>query len=93
MAGFFVRAPLSHSERYILPCRACREERLRRGGARNHLEPVMGDLLFPDFATKDRRYTKGGGIDDMKFPAMEDTAPSEMPPVWPSFEAPEKDGA
>ncbi|MFB6449270.1 hypothetical protein [Bradyrhizobium tunisiense] len=53
----------------------------------------MGDLLFPDFATKDRRYTKGGGIDDMKFPAMEDTAPSEMPPVWPSFEAPEKDGA
>jgi hypothetical protein len=54
---------------------------------------MMGDLIFPDFQTKDRRYTKGGGIDDMKFPPIDDTAPSEMPPVWPSYQAPEQDPA
>jgi hypothetical protein len=54
---------------------------------------MMGDLIFPDFQTKDRRYTKGGGIDELVFGSIEDTAPSEMPPVQPSYTAPEKDPA
>lgn len=53
----------------------------------------MGEVLYPDFETKDRRYTKGGGIDDLVFPLIEDTAPSEMPPVQPMYVAPEKDPA
>jgi hypothetical protein len=64
----------------------------------------MGDLLFPDFQTKDRRYTKGGGIDDLDLPTRPgmdqliadswlETAPCEMPPVQPMYEAPERDGA
>jgi hypothetical protein len=53
----------------------------------------MGDLIFPDFHAKTRQYTKGGGIDDMKFVPVEDTAPCEMPPVQPMYVAPEKDGA
>jgi hypothetical protein len=65
----------------------------------------MGDLIFPDFKTKDRRYTKGGGIDDLDLAEIAnvlraagrenpyDNAPSEMPPVWPSFEAPDQDPA
>jgi hypothetical protein len=51
----------------------------------------MGDLIFPDFVAKTRQYTKGGGIDDMKFLPIEDTAPSEMPPVQPSYTADESD--
>jgi hypothetical protein len=63
---------------------------------------MMGDLIFPDFQTKDRRYTKGGGIDDLLFAATLasgevlynlDTAPCEMPPVQPSYTAPEQDPA
>ncbi|MCK1367641.1 hypothetical protein [Bradyrhizobium sp. 62] len=62
----------------------------------------MGDLIFPDFQTKDRRYTKGGGIDDLLFVAtvasgetlyILDTSPCEMPPVQPSYSAPDKDSA
>jgi hypothetical protein len=53
----------------------------------------MGDLIFPDFQTKDRCYTKGGGIDDMVFLPIEDTAPCEMPPVQPTYQAPESDPA
>lgn len=53
----------------------------------------MGDVLFTDFKAKDRSYTKGGGIDEIKFLPIEDTAPSEMPPVQPMYEAPDQDGA
>jgi len=65
----------------------------------------MGDLLFPDFVTKSRQYTKGGGIDDMKGITDEiraigreanpyDTAPCELPQVWPDFyHAPDQDPA
>jgi hypothetical protein len=59
----------------------------------------MGDLIFPDFQSKDRRYTKGEKSDYLLIlpvvwcGPVEDTAPSEMPPVWPSFEAPEQDPA
>ena len=53
----------------------------------------MGDLIFTDFKAKDGTYTKGGGIDDMKFLPVEDTAPCEMPPVQPSYTAPDKDPA
>jgi len=53
----------------------------------------VGDLIFTDFKAKNRQYTKGGGIDDVKFLPIEDTAPSEMPPVWPSYQAPEQDPA
>ena len=80
---------------------------------------MMGDLIFPDFQTKDRRYTKGGGIDDLGFTETTvygvgvadvaemrrlvaqqnatldwlNTAPCEMPPVQPSYTAPEQDPA
>lgn len=53
----------------------------------------MGELIFPDFVTKSRQYTKGGGFDDLKQLPIEDTAPSEMPPVQPMYEAPDQDGA
>jgi hypothetical protein len=61
----------------------------------------MGDLIFTDFQTKDRQYTKGGGIDDLNVFARtmsrafnpapppnynQDTAPSE-------YSAPESDPA
>lgn len=55
----------------------------------------MGDVLYPDFESKDRRYTKGGGIDDLKIPGTipvdlvhyePDTAPCE-------YVAPESDPA
>jgi hypothetical protein len=51
----------------------------------------MGEVLYVDFRTKDRSYTKGGGIDDLvglTEPPAEDTAPSEMP-----FCAPTEDSA
>lgn len=57
----------------------------------------MGEVLYVDFRTKDRSYTKGGGIDDLKMTGtcpvdlvhyQPDTAPSEMP-----FCAPESDPA
>lgn len=53
----------------------------------------MGELIFPDFVTKSRQYTKGGGLDDLKQLPIADTAPSEMPPVQPMYEAPDQDGA
>ncbi len=57
------------------------------------VESLMGDLIYPDFQAKDRRYTKGGGIDDLVFGQIEDTAPCEMPPVQPSYTAPDQDPA
>jgi hypothetical protein len=63
----------------------------------------MADILYPDFYTKDRSYTRGGGIDDLNvfartmgratFPVPppdfnRDTAPSEMP-----YHAPSEDPA
>lgn len=57
----------------------------------------MGEVLYVDFSTKDRSYTKGGGIDELVLAAtfasgeclyIPDTAPSEMP-----FCAPESDPA
>lgn len=54
----------------------------------------MGDLIFTDFKAKNRQYTKGSGIDDVKFLPVEDTAPCELPQVWPDFyHAPEQDPA
>jgi hypothetical protein len=58
----------------------------------------MGDLIFTDFKNKTGHYTKGGGIDDLELMAVEilnqiDIAPSDVPPVWPSYQAPEKDPA
>jgi hypothetical protein len=58
----------------------------------------MGDLIFTDFKNKTGHYTKGGGIDDLEFMAIEllnqiDTSPCEMPPVQPSYSAPDKDPA
>jgi hypothetical protein len=59
----------------------------------------MGEILYPDFYTKDRSYTRGGGIDDLNVFARtmgrafspapppnynQDTAPSE-------YSAPESD--
>jgi hypothetical protein len=54
----------------------------------------MGDVLYTDFQNKNGQYTKNGsGVDDLRFLPVEDTAPSEMPPVWPSYQAPEQDPA
>jgi hypothetical protein len=41
----------------------------------------MGDLIFTDFQTKDRQYTKGGGIDDLNvFARTMGRATSPVPP-------------
>ena len=60
----------------------------------------MGCLIFADFRTKDRSYTKGGGIDDLNaFHRQMSRASSPVPPIGyndtaPSeYVAPEKDPA
>ena len=60
----------------------------------------MGEVLYPDFHTKDRCYTKGGGIDDLNaFHRQMSRASSPVPPIGyndtaPSeYVAPESDPA
>jgi len=55
----------------------------------------VGDVLYTDFQNKNGQYTKnGGGVDDLRFLPIEDTAPCEIPPVQPGgYRAPPSDPA
>ena len=49
----------------------------------------MSDVLYVDFRTKDRSYTKGGGIDDLNaFARQMSRASSPVPPIGYNDTAP-----
>lgn len=94
MGGFFVRAAPEQTVALHPPATADYVPRapICRLPPETNQEPVMGELIqLRDFKRKEER--EAADVRLAKQIMGLDTAPCEMPLVWPSYEAPESDPA